>query len=68
MKPALPGCAEVVHQKMAFAAWKLRPLILCEYAHAMGNSLGGSLNTGRHFVSTPVYRAASSGLGGSVAD
>ena len=22
--------------KMAFATWKTRPLILCEYAHAMG--------------------------------
>ncbi len=31
----------MVHQKMAFAAGELRPLILCEYAHAMGNSLGG---------------------------
>ncbi len=31
----------MVHQKMAFAAGETRPLILCEYAHAMGNSLGG---------------------------
>ncbi len=31
----------MVHQKMAFAAGEMRPLILCEYAHAMGNSLGG---------------------------
>ncbi len=31
----------MVHQKMAFATGETRPLILCEYAHAMGNSLGG---------------------------
>ncbi len=31
----------MVHQKMAFVAGETRPLILCEYAHAMGNSLGG---------------------------
>ncbi len=37
---ALPGCAEMVHQKW-FSLPETRLLILCEYAHAMGNSLGG---------------------------
>ncbi len=31
----------MVHQKWLSLPGELRPLILCEYAHAMGNSLGG---------------------------
>ncbi len=47
---------------------EMRPLILCEYAHAMVTVLAASLNTGRRFVSTPVYGRLRLGLGGSVAD
>ena len=41
--------------KWALAKWiglpeETRPLILCEYAHAMGNSLGAMPITGRHFA------------------
>lgn len=38
-----------------------RPLILCEYAHAMGNSFGASPNTDRRFASFLACRAALSG-------
>ncbi len=31
----------MVHQKWLSLHGEMRPLILCEYAHAMGNSLGG---------------------------
>lgn len=31
----------MVHQKWLSLPGETRPLILCEYAHAMGNSLGG---------------------------
>ncbi len=47
---------------------ELRPLILCEYATQWVTVLAASLNTGRHFVSTPFTGRLRLGLGGSVAD
>ena len=40
-----------------------RPLILCEYSHAMGNWKAGSPTTRPHSSATAGYRAASSGSG-----
>lgn len=39
-----------------------RPLILCEYAHAMGNSLGTGRITGTSSRSIPSCKAVASGL------
>ncbi|NYY74589.1 hypothetical protein DMH88_12570 [Escherichia coli] len=63
MKISPSRLCQIVHQKMAFAAGEMRPLILCEYAHAMGNSLGGFAKCWQAFRRYPVYRAASSGTG-----
>jgi beta-galactosidase len=49
--------------KNGFRCLETRPLILCEYAHAMGNSLGGFAKYWQAFRQYPVYRAASSGTG-----
>ncbi|WGF94667.1 glycoside hydrolase family 2 TIM barrel-domain containing protein [Klebsiella pneumoniae] len=46
-----------------------RPLILCEYAHAMGNSLGGFAKYWQAFRQYPPFTGRLRlGLGGSVAD
>ena len=54
--------------KWALAKWiglpeETRPLIPCEYAHAMGNSLGAMPITGRHFAIIRGCRVGLSGIG-----
>ncbi len=54
--------------KWALAKWiglpdEHRPLILCEYAHAMGNSLGATPTTGRRFAIIHACKAGLSGIG-----
>ena len=45
------------------APQETRPLILCEYAHAMGNSVGNFSNIGKPFRHFRVCKAGLSGIG-----
>ncbi len=52
----------MVHQKWLLPGEMRAPLILCEYAHAMGTALAVASSKYRQaFRQYPAYRAASSG-------
>ncbi len=62
-RPADPGGPQMGDQKWISLPGEQRPLILCEYAHAMGNSLGNFADYWQPFASIRGCRAGLSGTG-----